>query len=84
MPIRCPVKKLFIFSGSPQYYYSRYDQRAKQKIGVFLELENTEKNNLGMPLPKGPFGSTKKTGMEAFSLSERIKSTIPRKTRNSR
>ena len=48
-----PVKKLFIFSGSPQYYYYRYDQRGKQKVGVFLELENREKNNLGMPLPKG-------------------------------
>ncbi len=49
-----PVKKLFIFSGHPQYYYHRVDQRsAKQKIGVFLELENTKKNNLGMPLPKG-------------------------------
>ncbi len=48
-----PVKKLFIFSGSPQSYYYRYDQRDTQKIGVFLELENIEKNNLGMPLPKG-------------------------------
>ncbi len=49
-----PMKKLFIFSGQPHYYYSRYDQRTnKQKVGVFLELENTEKNNLGLPLPKG-------------------------------
>jgi len=48
-----PVKKLFVFSGSPQYYYYRYDQRTKQKVGVFLELENTARNNLGMPLPKG-------------------------------
>jgi hypothetical protein len=48
-----PVKKLFIFPGHANYYYSRYDQRAKQKIGVFLELENTKKNNLGIPLPKG-------------------------------
>lgn len=49
-----PVKKLFIFSGQPHYYYSRYDQRTnKQKVGVFLELENTKKNNLGIPLPKG-------------------------------
>ena len=48
-----PVKKLFVFSGSPQYYYYRYDQRGKQKVGVFLELENREGNNLGMPLPKG-------------------------------
>jgi len=49
-----PIKKLFIFSGHPRYYYYRHDQRsAKQKVGVFLELENTKKNNLGMPLPKG-------------------------------
>src|SRR5512136_2299812 len=49
-----PVKKLLIFSGVPQYYFSRYDQRTgKQKVGVFLELINAEKNNLGIPLPKG-------------------------------
>lgn len=49
-----PVKKLFIFSGYPPYYYSRYDRGTnKQKVGVFLELENTQKNHLGIPLPKG-------------------------------
>ncbi len=49
-----PLKKLFIFSGSPQYYYYQMEQGSnKQKIGVFLELENSKKNNLGMPLPKG-------------------------------
>ena len=48
-----PVKKLFIFSGAPQYYYYRYDQKNTQKIGVFLELVNAKKDNLGMPLPKG-------------------------------
>lgn len=51
---RVPIKKLFIFPGVPAYYYYRYDQRSdKQKIGVFLEIENAKKNNLGMPLPKG-------------------------------
>src|SRR4030043_1130342 len=49
-----PVKKLFLFSGAPQYYFSRYDQRTgKQKVGVFLELINSEKDNLGIPLPQG-------------------------------
>jgi len=49
-----PVKKVFIFSGSPQYYYYQMEQGSqKQKIGVFLELENSKKNNLGIPLPKG-------------------------------
>ena len=48
-----PIKKLFIFAGYPQYYYSQYQGSNKQKVGVFLELENTKKNNLGIPLPKG-------------------------------
>jgi hypothetical protein len=49
-----PVRKLFIFSGVRQYYFYRYDQRpGKQKVGVFLELVNSKKDNLGMPLPKG-------------------------------
>jgi hypothetical protein len=49
-----PIKKLFIFPGYPQYYYYQMNQESqKQKIGVFLELENTKKNNLGIPLPKG-------------------------------
>jgi hypothetical protein len=49
-----PLKKLFIFSGSPQYYFFQMGQGLnKQKVGVFLELENTKENNLGIPLPKG-------------------------------
>ena len=48
-----PIKKLFIFAGYPQYYYSQYQGSNKQKVGVFLELENTKKNNLGIPFPKG-------------------------------
>ena len=80
-----PIKKLFIFPGAPYYYFSRYDQRSdKQKVGVFLEIENTKKNNLGMPLPKGTVGFTKRTRTEASSLSERIGSTIPPKMKNSR
>ena len=48
-----PIKKLFVFSGQPQYYYHQDQSSTKQKIGVFLELENSKKNNLGIPLPKG-------------------------------
>jgi len=50
---RVPLKKLFLFSGSPQYYFYQDQTASKQKVGVFLELENSKKNNLGMPLPKG-------------------------------
>ena len=73
-----PINKLFIFSGHPQYYYRRYDQRsAKQKVGVFLELENTKKNNLGMPLPKGTMRVYKedKDGSLQFVGEDRIDHT---------
>jgi hypothetical protein len=47
------VKKL-VFNGEPYFYRGRYGQLASnQKVGVFVELQNSEKNRLGMPLPKG-------------------------------
>jgi len=73
-----PIKKLFLFSGHPQYYYTRHDQRsAKQKVGVFLELENTKKNNLGIPLPKGTIRVYKedKDGSLQFVGEDRIDHT---------
>jgi hypothetical protein len=73
-----PLKKLFIFSGSPQYYYYQMDQGSnQQKIGVFLELENTKKNNLGIPLPKGTIRVYKedKDGSLQFVGEDRIDHT---------
>jgi hypothetical protein len=47
------VKKL-VFNGEPYFYRGRYGQLvSNQKVGVFVELQNSEKNRLGMPLPKG-------------------------------
>lgn len=49
-----PVRKELVFHGARHYYYSQYGEIvSKQKVGVFIEIENREKNNLGMPLPKG-------------------------------
>jgi hypothetical protein len=73
-----PLKKLFIFSGSPQYYFYQMEQGSnKQKIGVFLELENSKKNNLGMPLPKGTVRVYKedKDGSLQFVGEDRIDHT---------
>jgi hypothetical protein len=73
-----PLKKLFIFAGSPQYYYYQMNQGTnKQKIGVFLELENTKKNNLGIPLPKGTIRVYKedKDGSLQFVGEDRIDHT---------
>lgn len=73
-----PIKKLFIFPGVPGYYYYRYDQKTtKQKIGVFLELVNSKKDNLGMPLPKGVVRVYKedKDGSLQFAGEDRIDHT---------
>jgi len=73
-----PLKKLFIFAGSPQYYTSQMNQGTnKQKVGVFLELENSKKNNLGIPLPKGTIRVYKedKDGSLQFVGEDRIDHT---------
>ncbi len=49
-----PVKKQFLLKGQNYYYQSSYgDLGQKIKIGVYVEFQNSEKANLGMPLPKG-------------------------------
>jgi len=73
-----PLKKLFLFTGSPQYYYYPMNQGTnKQKVGVFLELENSKKNNLGIPLPKGTIRVYKedKDGSLQFVGEDRIDHT---------
>jgi hypothetical protein len=49
-----PVKKEFLYYGARYYYRNRHGGViSNQKVGVFVELENKKKNNLGIPLPKG-------------------------------
>ena len=49
-----PVRKEFIYYGAGYYYRSQYGEKiSNQKIGVFVEISNKKKHNLGMPLPKG-------------------------------
>jgi hypothetical protein len=49
-----PVKKELVYYGAQYYYRNRHGEKiSNQKIGVFIEVSNKEKNNLGMPLPKG-------------------------------
>jgi len=73
-----PVRKLLIFSGAPQSFYYQMDQGSqKQKVGVFLELENNKKNHLGIPLPKGTIRAYKedKDGSLQFVGEDRIDHT---------
>ncbi|HNB25025.1 MAG TPA: hypothetical protein PKZ32_21565, partial [Candidatus Melainabacteria bacterium] len=49
-----PTKKQFVFDANGQFYPGGWSpQGQSKKINVKLEMENSEKNNLGMPMPKG-------------------------------
>jgi hypothetical protein len=49
-----PVKKRFLYYGAQHYYRTQYGMPiSNQKVGVYVELANTQENHLGMPLPKG-------------------------------
>jgi len=48
------VKKRLIFRGQPRWYRSHLPEpMRRQKVGVFLDVDNRAENGLGMPLPKG-------------------------------
>ena len=48
------LDKKLIFYGAAQYYRGSYGEVvSNQKVGVYLDFRNTERNRLGMPLPKG-------------------------------
>jgi hypothetical protein len=48
------VRKRLIFFGQQYWFRGQYGELAKnQKVGVYLDFENSEKNRLGIPLPKG-------------------------------
>ena len=74
-----PIKEKLVYWGSDYYFRNRYtgDFQSNEKIGVFLEIENKEKNNLGMPLPAGVIRAYKKDkqGSLQFIGEDRIEHT---------
>ncbi|MFQ5960946.1 MAG: DUF4139 domain-containing protein, partial [Candidatus Methylomirabilales bacterium] len=49
-----PIRKDLIYYGAQHYYRNRYGKPiSNQKVGVYLEVANSKKNHLGIPLPKG-------------------------------
>ncbi len=49
-----PVRKELLFRGADYYYRTRYGEvQSNQKVGVFVEIQNRERDRLGIPLPKG-------------------------------
>jgi hypothetical protein len=48
------IKKKLEFRGYDYWYRGLYGELPQnQKVGVFVELDNSEQSGLGMPLPKG-------------------------------
>lgn len=49
-----PVTKRLVLRGQPHYVRTPFDTPPpRQKVSVYLEIENAKQNNLGLPLPKG-------------------------------
>lgn len=48
-----PIEREYLLTGEKWYYTQRYADGQTQKIEVLLKFKNEEKNNLGIPLPKG-------------------------------
>ncbi|HSR41394.1 MAG TPA: DUF4139 domain-containing protein, partial [Longimicrobiales bacterium] len=48
------IEKKLVFYGAAHYYRGSYGQVvSNQKVGVYLDLVNSEEAGLGMPLPRG-------------------------------
>ena len=75
---KIPVTKEFLLKGQNYYYRGSYGNIGqKLKVGVFVEFENKESSNLGMPLPKGVVRVYKndKSGNAQFIGEDRIDHT---------
>jgi len=72
------IQKKLIFWGADYYYRGNYGQVvSNQKIGVYLDLMNSEKNHMGMALPKGVVRVYKadKSGAKQFIGEDHIDHT---------
>lgn len=58
------VKKIFLYK-SGQYNYNR-----QNKVAVIIEFENSKKNNMGMPMPKGKVRVYKSDGESIEFIGE--------------
>jgi len=73
------VSKEFVINGQ-SYYYHGYDSPGaviKDKVGVFMQFRNSQKNKLGMPLPAGTIRLYKRddNGAQQFIGEDRIDHT---------
>lgn len=72
------LDKKLIFFGAAHWFRSHFGPALpKQKIGVYLDLQNKQQNQLGMPLPKGTLRVYKsdKSGQKQFIGEDAIDHT---------
>jgi hypothetical protein len=72
------IDKRLVFYGAAHYYRGQYgDVVSNQKVGVSLDIENAERNHLGVPLPKGVVRVYKAdgSGAQQFIGEDRIDHT---------
>jgi hypothetical protein len=72
------VNKKLIFFGQQYWFRGQYGQvMSNQKVGAYLDIQNTEQNHLGMPLPKGTLRVYKadKSGAKQFVGEDAIDHT---------
>ncbi len=72
------IQKKLIFFGQQYWFQGQYGELIKnQKVSVYLNFQNTAKNRLGMPLPKGTLRVYKadKSGAKQFVGEDAIDHT---------
>jgi hypothetical protein len=72
------VAKKLIFSGQQYWFQGQYGELSQnQKVSVYLDLQNTKQNQLGIPLPKGTLRVYKadKAGQKQFVGEDAIQHT---------
>lgn len=72
------IDKKLIFYGQQYWFRGQYGEiQSNQKVGVYLDFKNEEKNKLGMPLPKGTLRVYKadKSGAKQFVGEDQIDHT---------
>jgi hypothetical protein len=63
------VKKTYVYASNPRYYFSQIQgPMSDTKVGVYVSLENSEVNHMGMPLPKGTVRLYKKDSSGALQF----------------
>lgn len=71
------VKKTYVVNPGYRFWFRQYDAVDKPRVGVYLVLDNSRKNGMGMPLPKGTVRVYKKDsgGSLQFVGEDRIDHT---------